>query len=67
MTTGIVQDPIFIESWRGIAHVKSPQRIEVLYGMLEGDFTGRLTTLPLRPATPEERVWAVQKNYWKRN
>jgi acetoin utilization deacetylase AcuC-like enzyme len=63
MATGIVQDPIFMEHLRGIAHVESPQRLEVLYGMLEGEFTGRLTTLPLRPATPEEIAYVHRPDY----
>jgi acetoin utilization deacetylase AcuC-like enzyme len=63
MTTGIVQDPIFIEHLMGIPHVESPQRLEVLYEMLEEVFSSRLTSIPMRPATPDEMAYIHRPDY----
>jgi len=52
--TGIVKDPIYLEHIRGIPHVESPQRLEVIYQMLEDHFADRLDSIPPRPATQEE-------------
>ncbi len=51
MITGIIQDPIYMEHIQGIPHVESPQRLEVLYEMLEDHFSGRLKLIPPRQAT----------------
>ncbi len=57
MKTGIVKDPIYLEHIRGVPHVESPQRLEVLYQMLEDCFSGRLKSIQPRLATPEELAY----------
>jgi acetoin utilization deacetylase AcuC-like enzyme len=52
--TGIVKDPVYMEHIRGVPHVESPQRLEVIYQMLEDHFAGRLDCICPRPATQEE-------------
>ncbi len=57
MKTGIVRDPIYLEHIRGVPHVETPQRLEVLYQMLDNHFSGRLTPVQPRPATLEELAY----------
>ncbi len=54
MRTGIVRDPLFLEHIRGVPHVESPQRLEVIYQMLEEHFAGSLALIAPRPAADEE-------------
>ncbi len=53
MKTGIVRDPIYLEHLRGFPHVESPRRLEVLYELLDRNFSGRLYPVPSREAAPE--------------
>jgi acetoin utilization deacetylase AcuC-like enzyme len=57
VNTGIVKDPIYLEHIRGVPHVETPQRLEVLYQMLENHFTGRLKSVQPRPADLEELAY----------
>ncbi|MBI4764671.1 MAG: histone deacetylase, partial [Deltaproteobacteria bacterium] len=66
MKTGIVQDPIYMEHIRGVPHVESPQRLEVLYQMLEDHFSGRLTTVQARPAHLEELAYIHTPDHIKK-
>jgi acetoin utilization deacetylase AcuC-like enzyme len=54
VTTGIVQDPIYLEHLRGFDHVESPRRLEVIYRMVHEHFPGQLAEIPPRTATLEE-------------
>jgi acetoin utilization deacetylase AcuC-like enzyme len=65
-TTGIIQDPIFMEHMRDFHHVESPQRLEVIYDMIKTDFPGHLKTIAPRPATPEELAYIHKPDYIKR-
>ena len=57
MTTGIIQDPIFLEHIRGFSHVESSERLEVLYGMLQEDLAGQFQSITPRPATHRELTY----------
>ena len=57
MTTGIIQDLLFMEHIRGLPHVESFQRLEVLYEMLKDNFSGRLKSIHPRPATHQELAY----------
>lgn len=53
--TGIVKDPIFLEHRTPISHPESPQRLEVVYGMLDGEsMEGLFKVITPREATREE-------------
>jgi hypothetical protein len=54
---GIVKDPIYLEHIRGVPHMESPQRLEVLYQMLEDHFSGRLTAVKPRPVSLVELAY----------
>ncbi|MBI5583998.1 MAG: histone deacetylase [Deltaproteobacteria bacterium] len=54
MKTGIIQDQIYLEHLRGLGHIESPRRLEVVYEMLDTIFSGQLFHLPSRAATFEE-------------
>lgn len=66
MKTGIVRDPIYLEHIRGVPHVESPQRLEVLYQMLEDHFSGRLTSVQPRPAHWEELAFVHTHDHIKK-
>ncbi len=53
MKTGIVREPIYLEHLRGFPHVESPRRLEVLYDLLDRNFSGRLYPVSSREAAPE--------------
>ena len=54
--TGIVQDAIFMEHVMDPGHPESPERLKVIYEMLEDEEKKglRLFKVPPRPATREE-------------
>jgi acetoin utilization deacetylase AcuC-like enzyme len=53
--TGVVKDPIFMEHRPGDYHPESPERLEVLYDMLEDpDLKGTFQMIAPRPAQPED-------------
>ena len=58
-----MQDPIYLEHIRGVPHVESPQRLEVLYQMVEDNFSGRLNSVPPRPATQAELAYIHTPDY----
>jgi acetoin utilization deacetylase AcuC-like enzyme len=64
--TGIVKDPIYLEHIRGVPHVETPQRLEVLYQMLEDHLSDRLISIRPRAATPEELAYIHTLDHIKR-
>lgn len=63
MATGIIQDPLFMEHLRDFHHVESPQRLEVIYAMVQENFSGRLKSIPPRPATKQELAYIHKPDY----
>ncbi len=64
-TTGIVQAPIFLEHKPGYLHWESPQRLEVLYEMLEEeDMAGTFEEIQPRKATREEIELVHEHRYY---
>jgi acetoin utilization deacetylase AcuC-like enzyme len=65
--TGIVTDPIYIEHKTGSYHPESPERLEVLYRMLEdGDISGKFQHIAPRKATREEIETVHKPSYFDR-
>ncbi len=54
MKTGIIKDKRFLKHNPGAYHVEGPERLKVIYEMLEEDFPASLKEIPPRPATEEE-------------
>jgi len=54
MTTGIVKDRRYLAHDMGAYHVESPQRLETIYNMIEGEIDFPLTLVEPRLATDEE-------------
>ena len=53
--TGIVRHDLYKEHLAGFPHVESPQRLEVIYNMLDdADMEGQFVAISPRPATHEE-------------
>jgi acetoin utilization deacetylase AcuC-like enzyme len=53
--TGIVKDKRFMNHQMGAYHPESPERLSVIYDMLDGaDMAGKFKSVPVRPATREE-------------
>lgn len=53
--TAIVRDPIFLEHSMGSFHPESPQRLQVIYDLLDSaEFSGRFPEIPARKATRKE-------------
>ncbi|MGQ9617235.1 MAG: histone deacetylase family protein [Spirochaetota bacterium] len=53
--TGIVKDPIFLEHKTPVYHPETPQRLEVIYGMLEGEsMEGLFEVITPREASRDE-------------
>jgi len=63
VNTALIQDPIYLEHIRGVPHVESPQRLEVLYQMVEDNFSGRLNCVTPRPATQMELAYIHTPEY----
>ncbi len=56
--TGIVRHDLYKEHLAEFPHVESPQRLKVVYDMLdEADMAGQFVTISPRPATEEELSW----------
>lgn len=53
--TGIVKDPIYLHHEMGSFHPENPQRLEIIYQMIEASGSKlNLTDIPVRQATKEE-------------
>jgi acetoin utilization deacetylase AcuC-like enzyme len=62
--TGIVKDKRYMNHQAGPFHPESPQRLEVIYSMLEEpDMTGRFQQVPVRQAEREELLWIHSPEY----
>jgi acetoin utilization deacetylase AcuC-like enzyme len=66
LTTGITQDPVCLEHLRGLPHVESPERLEVLCPLLEDLITEGITAIPARSATETELATIHTADYIKR-
>jgi acetoin utilization deacetylase AcuC-like enzyme len=67
LSTGIVRDDLYMEHLAGFPHVESPQRLETIYTMLDGDdMTGCFVAIPPRPATHDELAWVHSPSYIQR-
>jgi acetoin utilization deacetylase AcuC-like enzyme len=63
--TGIVKDPIYLEHKPGYLHFESPQRLEVLYEMLEDpDIASLFETITPRKATRQEVELIHRPDYY---
>jgi len=57
-TTGVVQNDIYLQHLADFPHVESPQRLKVIYDMLNAaDMAGRFVSVSPRSATYEELAW----------
>ena len=63
--TGIVRDDLFIEHDPGQWHPESPERLRVIYRMLDSRQWPGLTTLHRRPATEGEITLIHQPSYFQ--
>jgi len=56
--TGVVRDDLYMEHLANLPHVESPQRLRVIYQMLdEPGMAGKFLNVSPRPATHEELAW----------
>jgi acetoin utilization deacetylase AcuC-like enzyme len=64
--TGIVRDERFMEHQMGPYHPESPERLEVIYAMLDGaDMQGKFREVPVRRAEMEELLLIHSSEYVK--
>lgn len=66
MTTGIVKDKRFMDHNMGPGHVESPQRLDVIYRMIEREISFPLVDIEARPADKEELGWIHTPVYIER-
>jgi acetoin utilization deacetylase AcuC-like enzyme len=65
--TGVVRHDMYKQHLADYPHVESPQRLEVIYDMLDGaDMAAKFVTIPPRPATREELAWVHTKSHIQR-
>jgi acetoin utilization deacetylase AcuC-like enzyme len=57
MQTGIIKDRRFMEHNMGAFHVETPQRLEVIYRMIEENIKFSFLDIEPRPASEEELGW----------
>lgn len=63
-TTGIVKDERYMNHVMGASHPESPQRLEVLYAMLEDpDMVGNFKEVPVRRAEKDELLLVHSRDY----
>ncbi len=66
-TTGVVRSDIYKEHLADYPHVESPQRLEVIYDMLDSaDMAGKFVTISPRPATHDELAWIHSESHIQR-
>ena len=62
--TGIVKDKRYMNHKAGSFHPESPQRLEVIYAMLEEpDMAGHFQEVPVRQAERDELLWIHSPEY----
>jgi acetoin utilization deacetylase AcuC-like enzyme len=66
LTTGIIQDPVYLEHLEGFPHIESPQRLEVLWALLEDSFMDRVKAIAPRSATDKELSYIHTPDYIRR-
>ena len=65
--TGVVCDDIYKEHLAGFPHVESPDRLNVIYDMLDStDMSERFANISPRPATHDELAWVHSESHIKR-
>jgi acetoin utilization deacetylase AcuC-like enzyme len=65
--TGIVCHDLYKEHLAGFPHVESPERLQVIYDMLEAeDMAGRFAAVSPRPATHDELAWIHSPSHIQR-
>ena len=66
-TTGIVCHDIYKEHLAGFPHVESPERLQVIYDMLDAaDMAGKFVSISPRPATHDELAWIHSRSHIER-
>jgi len=64
LSTGIVKDTRYMDHWMGDYHPECPQRLEVIYAMLEEpDMKGLFIDIPARKAKKEELALIHSSEY----
>ena len=65
--TGVVRHDIYTQHLANYPHVESPQRLQVIYDMLdEPDMEGRFVNIEPRPATHDELGWVHSTSHIQR-
>jgi acetoin utilization deacetylase AcuC-like enzyme len=67
LATGVVRDDLYKQHLAGYSHVEDPQRLEVIYDMLDGDdMAGKFVSISPRSATHEELAWVHSESHIQR-
>jgi len=61
--TGFIRHPIYLEHVIDVYHPESPQRLEAIYAMVDGEMADRLVMVEPREASHEEIGWIHSKSY----
>jgi acetoin utilization deacetylase AcuC-like enzyme len=65
--TGVVCHDLFKQHLAGFPHVESPERLQVIYDMLDAvDMAGKFATVSPRPATHDELAWVHSSSHIER-
>ncbi|MES0350940.1 MAG: histone deacetylase, partial [Desulfobacteria bacterium] len=66
-TTGVVCHDLYKEHLAGFPHVESPERLQVIYDMLDAaDMAGKFVSILPRPATHDELAWIHSRSHIER-
>ena len=66
-STGVVCHDVYKQHLAGLPHVESPQRLQVIYEMLNAtDMAGRFVDISPRPATHDELAWVHSHSHIER-
>ncbi len=66
-TTGVVRHELYKEHLADYPHVESPQRLQVIYDMLDqADMADKFVAISPRPATHEELAWIHSESHIQR-
>ena len=65
--TGVVCHDLYKQHLAGLPHVESPQRLQVIYDMLDAtDMAGKFVSISPRPATHDELAWVHSHSHIER-